>query len=126
MKVLICTDGSTLSEKAVEAAIGVAKPLNAELVGITVIAEASLKGAPETVKRLKQIEEMTKEAGLDCTIKAVVAPAPWIGITETAKEEEVDFVVMASRGMGSIGSLLLGSETQKTLSSIDRPVLVVR
>ena len=126
MKVLICTDGSTLSEKAVEAAIGVAKPLNAELVGITVIAEASLKGAPETVKRLKQIEEMTKEAGLDCTIKAVVAPAPWIGITETAKEEEVDFVVMASRGMGSIGSLLLGSENQKTLSSIDRPVLVVR
>ena len=126
MKVLICTDGSTLSEKAVEAAIGVAKPLNAELVGITVIAEASLKGAPETVKRLKQIEEMTKEAGLDCTIKAVVAPAPWIGITETAKEEEVDFVVMASRGMGSIGSLLLGSETQKTLSSIDLPVLVVR
>jgi len=126
MKVLICTDGSSLSEKAIETAIAVAKPLNAELIGITVIAEAAHKSAPETVKRLKQLEDMMQEAGLKCTVRPVVAQAPWVGITETAKEEAVDFVVMASRGMGSIGSLLLGSETQKTLSAVDRPVLVVR
>ena len=37
MKVFVCTDGSELSAKAVEAAIGVAKPLNAEIVGMTAV-----------------------------------------------------------------------------------------
>ena len=35
MKVLVCTDGSELSEKAIEAAVGVALPLKAELIGMT-------------------------------------------------------------------------------------------
>jgi len=36
------------------------------------------------------------------------------------------YIVMASRGLGTFGALLLGSETQKVLSQADRPVLVVR
>lgn len=126
MKILICTDGSALSDKAVEAAIGVAKPLHAKLCAMTVVSEGKGKDDPAACKRLDDVEAKCKEAGLDCVKKVVVARAPWIGITETAKNDEVDFVVMASRGMGSIGSLLLGSETQKTLAGIDRPVLVVR
>ena len=37
MKVLVCTDGSELSEKAIEAAVGVALPLKAELIGMTAV-----------------------------------------------------------------------------------------
>ena len=33
---------------------------------------------------------------------------------------------MASRGLGTLGSLILGSETQKVLAKADRPVLVIR
>ena len=37
MKIMVCTDGSELSKKAIEAAIGVAKPLEAELIGMTAV-----------------------------------------------------------------------------------------
>ena len=33
---------------------------------------------------------------------------------------------MASRGLSSLSSLFLGSETQKTLAEADRPILVIR
>ena len=130
MKVLVCTDGSELSAKAVEAAIGVAKPLNAEIVGMTAVRgeepREGLVGEDLAVQeRLAQIYEAARTAGLKCRV-AVHGQAPWVCITKTAVDEDVDFVVMASRGMGSLGSLFIGSETQKTLAQIDRPVLVVR
>ncbi|MBR2961290.1 MAG: universal stress protein [Burkholderiaceae bacterium] len=131
MKVLVCTDGSELSAKAVEAAIGVAKPLNAEIVGMTAVRgeepREGLVGEDLAVQeRLAQIYEAARTAGLKCRVMAVHGQAPWVCITKTAVDEDVDFVVMASRGMGSLGSLFIGSETQKTLAQIDRPVLVVR
>lgn len=50
----------------------------------------------------------------------------WKGVLACAVRHDVSFIVMASRGLGSIGSFLLGSETQKVLHQVDRPVLIVR
>ena len=123
MKVMVCTDGSELSKKAIETAVGVALPLNAELIGMTAVKGSEPKDglageARDVQERLGVIYDAAKAAGLPCRVLAVHGEAP--------KDEDVDYVVMASRGMGSIGSLFIGSETQKTLASIDRPVLVVR
>ncbi|HIU72884.1 MAG TPA: universal stress protein [Candidatus Aphodousia faecipullorum] len=131
MKVMVCTDGSELSKKAIETAVGVALPLNAELIGMTAVKGAEPKDglageARDVQERLGVIYDAAKAAGLPCRVLAVHGEAPWQCITKLAKDEDVDYVVMASRGMGSIGSLFIGSETQKTLASIDRPVLVVR
>lgn len=131
MKVLVCTDGSELSAKAIEAAVGVALPLKAELIGMTAVKgeepKDGLAGESEEVqKRLSVIYEAAKAAQLPCRVLAIHGEAPWQCIIKLAKDEDVDYVVMASRGMGSIGSLFIGSETQKTLAQIDRPVLVVR
>lgn len=131
MKVLVCTDGSELSEKAIEAAVGVALPLKAELIGMTAVkGEEPMDGlageSEEVQKRLSVIYEAAKAAQLPCRVMAIHGEAPWQCIIKLAKDEDVDYVVMASRGMGSIGSLFIGSETQKTLAQIDRPVLVVR
>lgn len=52
--------------------------------------------------------------------------AIWKGVLACAVRHDVSFIVMASRGLGSIGSFLLGSETQKVLHQVDRPVLIVR
>lgn len=131
MKVLVCTDGSELSKKAIEAAVGVALPLKAELIGMTAVKgeepKDGLAGESEEVqKRLSVIYEAAKAVQLPCRVMAIHGEAPWQCIIKLAKDEDVDYVVMASRGMGSIGSLFIGSETQKTLAQIDRPVLVVR
>ena len=131
MKIMVCTDGSELSKKAIEAAIGVAKPLEAELIGMTAVkgtapAEGLAGESQDIQERLGTIYEAAKAQNIPCRVLAVHGDAPWQCITQLAKDEDVDYVVMASRGMGSIGSLFIGSETQKTLASIDRPVLVVR
>ena len=131
MKVLVCTDGSELSEKAIEADVGVALPLKSELFGMTAVKgeepRDGLAGESEEVqKRLSVIYEAAKAVQLTCRVMAIHGEAPWQCIIKLAKDEDVDYVVMASRGMGSIGSLFIGSETQKTLAQIDRPVLVVR
>ena len=131
MKVLVCTDGSELSEKAIEAAVGVASPLKAELIGMTAVkgpepADGLAGESADVQKRLGVIYEAAKADQLPCRVMAIHGEAPWQCIIKLAKDEDVDYVVMASRGMGSIGSLFIGSETQKTLAQIDRPVLVVR
>lgn len=48
------------------------------------------------------------------------------GVLACAARVNATYIVMASRGLGTFGALLLGSETQKVLSQADRPVLVVR
>ena len=131
MKVMVCTDGTELSQKAIDTAISIAKPLGAELIGMTAVkGEAPADGLaaepPEIQKRLSVIYEAAKAANIPCRVIAYHGQAPWMSITALAKEEDVDYVVMSSRGMGSLGSLIIGSETQKTLAQIDRPVLVVR
>ena len=47
-------------------------------------------------------------------------------ILSAAKDGQVDLIVMGSRGLGGIGSLLLGSVAQSVLSASEVPVLVVR
>ena len=61
-----------------------------------------------------------------CEVVAEHADAIWKGVLAYAVRHDVSFIVMASRGLGSIGSFLLGSETQKVLHQVDRPVLIVR
>jgi nucleotide-binding universal stress UspA family protein len=47
-------------------------------------------------------------------------------IVEVAGEEQVDLIVMASRGYGPLGQVLLGSTAERVLHHAPCPVLVVR
>ena len=81
---------------------------------------------PKTQARLKYISDAAQAAGVQCELVAEHCAAPWQGILAVAQRYDARFIVMASRGLGSLGSLILGSETQKVLASADRPVLVIR
>lgn len=128
----VCTDGSSLSEKGIDTAVELAKTLGLPLVGMT-----SVLGKPNTVhglefeddgvkKRLEYVRQKAAQAGVQCQLVAEHCPAAWEGILAVAKRYDARFIVMASRGLGSLGSLILGSETQKVLAQVDRPVLVIR
>ncbi|MBO5658323.1 MAG: universal stress protein [Duodenibacillus sp.] len=130
--IVVCTDGSDLSKKAVETAIGLAKVL-----GVSVVAMTSVTGRPthvnglegqtaEVQERLNYVKGKAIEADVKCELVAEHCQAPYQGILAVAKRYDARFIVMASRGLGSFGSFFLGSETQKTLAEADRPVLVVR
>ena len=131
VKVLVTTDGSNLSDKAIDTAVELVEQLHGELIGMTAVVGAPPAGgfkAEDAVvrDRLAIISRKAAEKGVPCEVVAEHADAVWKGILACAVRHDVNFIVMASRGLGSIGSLLLGSETQKVLHKADRPVLIVR
>jgi nucleotide-binding universal stress UspA family protein len=144
-RILVATDGSTLSKKAVGSAIAMAKLCGAELVALKVVPrypQSYFEGglalpASDIAKVEKQwaehgqaivdaIAKSTAAKGL--TVKAVTAKSDLVSeaIISTAKKHKCDLIVMASHGRKGVKRLLLGSETQQVLTHSHVPVLVLR
>jgi nucleotide-binding universal stress UspA family protein len=142
---LVATDGSNLSAKAVTHAIGLAKALGAKLTAFyaspeyeTPIAVEGVAYNPMTRKEyaarcnkeadriLKPISLEAAAAGLDFNSAHEIVAAPWEGILAAAKRNKCDAIVMASHGRRGLSAFLVGSETQKVVTHTKLPVLVVR
>ncbi len=144
--ILVATDGSKLSLKAVKSAAKLAHAVGARLTGIYVMpeymppvyGEASLYVAQVSPKTFKEAMEkdaksalatVTREAQaarvISTGLKATNAQ-PWSAIVSAARSKKCDLVVMASHGRRGLAGLLLGSETTKVLTHSKVPVLVVR
>ncbi len=131
VKILVATDGSSLSDKAVDTAIELAEQYDGMVIGMTsVLAPPPAAGfiaEDQTTKdRLQNISRKAAAKGVPCEVVAEHCESVSKGILDCAQRHDVNYIVMASRGLGTFGALLLGSETQKVLSEADRPVLVVR
>jgi nucleotide-binding universal stress UspA family protein len=143
--ILVATDGSKLSAKAVALAIRAAKCFGAKLTvcfattrytvgayGESVLYDADSEGKYDKLCRqegariLDAVARKTAAAGVKTNITQAVASAPWQAILATAKKSKCDVIVMASHGRRGISALLLGSETQKVLTHSKLPVIVVR
>lgn len=143
--ILVATDGSKLSAKAVALAIRAAKCFGAKLTvcfattrytvgayGESVLYDADSEGKYDKLCRqegariLDAVARKTAAAGVKTNITQAVASAPWQAILATAKKSTCDVIVMASHGRRGISALLLGSETQKVLTHSKLPVIVVR
>lgn len=141
-RILVPTDGSDITGKAVDTAIALAKSVGAQLYTISVkepfpySAISEMQPTPPqeffdaqeriAAKRLALVTEAAKTAGVGCQAHSVEALHPWEAIIDHAKRMECDLVVMASHGRRGVTALLLGSETQKVLTHSTVPVLVVR
>jgi nucleotide-binding universal stress UspA family protein len=142
---LIATDGSKLSEKALAHGISLAQAVGATLTAfyaapdypmpayadgvvyepVTRKEYAKLAGE-EAQKILKGAATRAEAAGVECTTAYAIAAAPWEAILAAAKKHKCDAIVMASHGRRGISAVLLGSETQKVLTHSKLPVVVVR
>jgi nucleotide-binding universal stress UspA family protein len=144
-RILVTTDGSTLSKKAVTSAIQLAATCGAELVAMKVVPrypQAYFEGSiPLSVAEVGRIEKQwieAAQANLDTVAKAAKAKGVSVksvtvksdvvsdAIIATAKKQKADLIVMASHGRKGIKRLLLGSETQQVLTHSHIPVLVLR
>ena len=142
-RILVPTDGTTLSLKAAREASVLARDLNAKLTAIYVMApfvppmmvesaalpaeafdeRAYRKAVEATAKKaLDKARSVVAEAKVDCDTLAVTDDHPWKGIVKAARE--CDLIVMASHGRTGIAAMVLGSETRKVLAHSTRPVLV--
>ena len=142
---LVPTDGSRLSDKAVVQAIALAKALEARITfmhttpGLTrpiyadgmPIAIVSRRDYNQRAKKdastvLDKVAAKASAAGVGAKVVHVISDAPWEAIVSVARKTKADAIVMASHGRRGLAGLLLGSETTKVLTHSTLPVLVVR
>jgi len=144
-RILVATDGSTLSKKAVSSAIELAAATGAELVALKVVPrypmsyyEGGLAVQASEVARIEKQWGDNAQAIVDAVQKAAAARAVKAkaltvksnlvsdAVIAAAKKHKCDLIVMASHGHRGIKRLLLGSETQLVLTHSHIPVLVLR
>jgi len=143
--ILVPTDGSKLSAKAIRTAARLAKLCGAKLTGLYVIpsyiapvhAEGMTYGmvsprsykeltGKEAKKALAVVEIEAQTSGVDASKISLTADQPWRAIIGAARSKRCDLIVMASHGRRGLSALLLGSETEKVLTHSTIPVLVCR
>lgn len=144
-RILVPTDGSPLSKKAVRSAVELAASLGAELVALNVVPrypmsyfEGGANVSPDEVARVEkqwalQGQELANSVraqaeGAGVKAKAVTARSDLVAeaILAAARKHRCDLLVMASHGRKGLKRLLLGSETQNVLTQGAIPVLVLR
>jgi nucleotide-binding universal stress UspA family protein len=142
--ILIPTDGSELSQRAVRMALELAKLHRARITGIHVIPDYHLliayEGAfdPVTEERIEEeaktradsylafMRKSAEEAGVPCKTVCETSDHPYDAILKTAEAQGCDLILMTSHGRKGLAAVLLGSETRKVLTHAKIPVLVVR
>ncbi|MBI5255717.1 MAG: universal stress protein [Burkholderiales bacterium] len=141
-RILVPTDGSEITAKAVETAIGLAKAMGASLSTISVkepfpysaisemqpVPPQEFYDAQERIAsgRVKLVLDAAKAGGVACDGFTVEALHPWEAILDQAKQQSCDLIVMASHGRRGVAALLLGSETSRVLTHSPIPVLVIK
>jgi nucleotide-binding universal stress UspA family protein len=144
-RILVATDGSDLSQVAVDHAINLADITGAEVVALKVVPcypQTYFEGgialaASEIASIEKQWHDeamkavnAVKSAGQlrEVKVKPVTVKSDLVSeaVIATAKSNKCDLIVMASHGHRGIKRLLLGSETQQVLTHSHIPVLVLR
>jgi nucleotide-binding universal stress UspA family protein len=142
-RILVPTDGSTLSLKAAREAATLAKDLDATLTAVYVMSpwkppmlvesspvpaelfdERAYRKAAEAAasEALEKVRAAAVAEDVACDTLAVTEHHPWQGIVKAAKK--CDLIVMASHGRTGLAAAILGSETRKVLAHATKPVLV--
>jgi nucleotide-binding universal stress UspA family protein len=144
-KILVPTDGSPLSKKAVRSAVELASTVGAEMVALHVVPrypeswfEGAMSVSASEVARVEkqwaengqalveQVSQAAQKAGVKARAVTVRSDLVAEAILAAAKKHKCDLVVMASHGRRGLKRLLLGSETQNVLTHGHLPVLVLR
>jgi nucleotide-binding universal stress UspA family protein len=143
-RILIATDGSKLSAKAVKTGIKLAATLKAEVFafmaverypvpyyegtavqGIQYTRDVRSKQKHDAQMILNQVEATGLAYGVSVTTVTGLDPIGE-GIIKSANKHSCDLIVMASHGRKGIKRLLMGSETLDVLTHSTIPVLVLR
>ena len=141
--ILIATDGSLLSQSALDKALDFAREAGAKVTVVTATEPFDVFAADSTqllearasyekhvkaeaAKHLEEAERKAKSLGVQCAVLQVERQHAYRAIIDTAKDRGCDLIAMASHGRRGISALVLGSETTKVLTHSSIPVLVYR
>jgi nucleotide-binding universal stress UspA family protein len=145
--ILVPTDGSPSSRRAIRRAVRLAREQKARVTGIWVGPvwrpglyayaravpegfvspgqfEASVRKA--AARNLGAIQRAAAAAGVRCKCLSTRSNFPYMEIVNAAKRNRCDLIVMASHGRRGISRLLLGSQASMVLAHSPVPVMICR
>ena len=135
-KILVPIDGSKYSFKALEKARVLCEKFGSELIVITVVSDIVALNVDYKIDIISQniasAEQMLKQIELDFKDSNIKLTTLYkVGditreIVEQAEKNDVDLIVMGSRGLGVLSRTFLGSISHKVLNNTDKSVLVVK
>ncbi|MCG3120772.1 MAG: Universal stress protein F [bacterium] len=144
-KILVPTDFSAISNRAIAVAVDMAKANKAKLILMTVIGDLPmtdeemmmLRVSLDRVKAANQEQINVATQKLKKLIRPEVAKSlraqflvhdgkPFVEIIRAAKDLKADLIVMASHGHSRVAEILLGSTTDRVVQKAPCSVLVVR
>lgn len=140
-KVLVPIDFSDYSKSALKYAVNFTKSFNAEIILIYVvepviyppdfsmgqIAMPSIN--TEWDDRAKdELAKLAKNeiSGFNSVKTVIKTGKPFVEIIETAKEEDVDLIIIATHGHSGVEHILFGSTAEKVVRKAPCPVLTLR
>jgi nucleotide-binding universal stress UspA family protein len=139
--ILLPTDGSAFSYKAVEAGVAFARESGARITGYHALpppysaydeldreihAGYERRAREEARIYVEVIGNLAREHGVLCALVIGTPRSVYDGIIETAKDRECDLIFMASHGRTGSSLQILGSVAQKVIPLSTVPVLVFR
>lgn len=140
---LLPTDGSPLSDVAIDHGVALAAQLGARVTILTAVEPfRAFNLSQELMADVRESYDRSARQGAERLLQTAAAKAaaaeveattvigqdehPHASIIQTAGEAGCDLIVMASHGRRGVSALLMGSETQKVLTHSTIPVLVIR
>ena len=142
--ILIPTDGSPVSSRAVKAGIRFARALRARVTGYYAVESYPIAYAEGYIpdgktlalwdrhamefgrKHLAAMGKLARAAGVRFDSVCARADTPYTGIVAAVRRKKCDAVFMASHGRSGIARLVMGSVTDKVLKTTKIPVIVYR
>ncbi len=150
-KILVALDGSEPSNNALEHAISIPTKFKARLIILAVVqrvmipmfSDEGFGGVPlsatmdmvEYQEKMREVYQSVlddamiqiKEEHPDLMVEAVLKEGrPSATITDFAENEDVDLIVMGSRGIGGYTGWILGSTSRRVVDSCTKPVIIVK
>ncbi|MBI4854367.1 MAG: universal stress protein [Acidobacteria bacterium] len=142
MKILIATDGSNYSDRALEAVVARPWPTGSELRVISVLEHSSLESitAGEYALKLDEIREEVRQmlkqiaSSATDTLSKTGCKTSYVvreglvaqEILEEASEWDADLIVLGTHGRKGLSKFLLGSVAQRVASHAKCSVEIVR
>ncbi len=141
--ILIATDGTDLSEKALHQGYALAKTLGAQITVVTatepweaiVVGEVAVVLPPEQYEDLasshaatilQKAKELAEKDGVTPHTAQFQDRHPADAILEAAESKGCDLIVMASHGRRGLSRLVLGSQANEVVTRSKVPVLIIR
>jgi nucleotide-binding universal stress UspA family protein len=148
-KILVTIDGSPPSMKAADYAINIAQKYNSELVTLHVlyskigfafytetmtglitpnsINELIEQAKKEAEKWFDEIREKCHNANIQVKTEAVITAISVVeAIVSYSEKENIDLIVIGSRGHSAFKKLILGSTTSGVMNYAHCPVMIIK